>query len=188
MSTQQKRNKRRNQYQGLSLFSRVAGFRLQVTRYSPAKILLKQKLGGQALQADSLSARRVIEKYQGLSLSARSVLGIFSLLLVSLLPSVAFAASFKEVVGRIIGVFNTIIPAVISIGVFLIIFGIFRYINAGDDPKKLAEGGKLVLLGVIWVFILFSIWGFVALILNTVFMSEDRASFRLSGQLWNVPN
>jgi len=122
-------------------------------------------------------------------LSARSVLGIFPVLLIGLLPSFAYAASFKDIVGRIIGVFNgTIVPVLIGFGVIMIIFGIFRYINAGDDPKKLAEGGKLVLWGVIGVFIMLSIWGLVALILNTVFTPEDRASFKLSGQLWNVPN
>src|SRR3989344_5565919 len=129
--------------------------------------------------------KRNKNQYQGLSLISRRVLDIAPALLIGLLPSIAFATSFKDVVGKIIGVFNTIIPAIIGIGVFLIIFGIFRYINAGDDPKKLAEGGKLVLWGVIGVFIMLSIWGLVALILNTVFTPEDRASFKLSGQLWN---
>src|SRR3989344_3832239 len=139
-----------------------------------------KKYQGQKYQGLSSLGKGDVKKYQGLSLSARSVLGIFPVLLIGLLPSFAYAASFKDIVGRIIGVFNgTIVPVLIGFGVIMIIFGIFRYINAGDDPKKLAEGGKLVLWGVIGVFIMFSIWGLVALILNTVFMSEDRASFRL---------
>ena len=148
--------------------------------------------------------KRVMKKYQGLSLPSRVSglplqvtryklhIGSLSVLLLALVfPAVTFAAAptFKELVGRIITTFNdTIVPVLVGFGVIMIIFGIFRYINAGDDPKKLAEGGKLVLWGVIGVFIMFSIWGLVALILNTVFTSEDRASFKLSGQLWNVPN
>lgn len=138
-----------------------------------------------------MTMMRTAKKHQRPSLIPRPLLDISALVVVGLFPSVAFAAtaSFKEVVSRIIGVFNgTVVPALIGIGVFLIIFGIFRYISAGDDPKKLAEGGKLILWGVIAVFVMLSVWGLVSLVLNTVFTSQDRASFNLSSQLWDVSN
>ena len=109
-------------------------------------------------------------------------------LLASLFPLIVSAATFKTVVEKVLIVFNSAVKALIGLAVFLLAFGIFRYINAGADPKRRIEGGKLLMWGIISVFVMVSLWGLVNILLNTFFSPADTASFNLSSQLWNTPN
>ncbi len=114
---------------------------------------------------------------------------IVSMLAAVLVPSVASAVTFSSLVAVIIAILDTsIVPLLIGIAVFLTAFGIFRYISAGDDPKKLAEAGKLIMWGVIGVFVMLSMWGFVKILINTVFSPANTGSFIINDQLWNIPS
>ncbi|OHA26858.1 MAG: hypothetical protein A3C06_02335 [Candidatus Taylorbacteria bacterium RIFCSPHIGHO2_02_FULL_46_13] len=106
---------------------------------------------------------------------------------VFLVPAVVFAAgqAFNVVVGKVLTVLQSFVGVLISLAVFLLVFGIFRYIGAGDDPKRLAEGGKLVMWGVISVFVMVSFWGLVHILLNTFFDASDLGSFQRDDSLWN---
>lgn len=102
------------------------------------------------------------------------------------LPAVTFAATFGTVVNRLVDVFKSWGVALISIAVFVIIFGVFRYINAGDDPARRLEAGKLLMWGIISVFAMLTFWGFVRLVANTFFSGSEINQFQRNNSLWNI--
>ncbi|OHA17779.1 MAG: hypothetical protein A2664_04205 [Candidatus Taylorbacteria bacterium RIFCSPHIGHO2_01_FULL_46_22b] len=104
----------------------------------------------------------------------------------SVIPTIAFAADFKSFVNTTLTSFSSVISALIAIAVFLLIFGIFRYITAGDNPERIAEGGKLLFWGLIAVFVMFSFWGLTRIILNTFFSAGDLTGFQLENRLFNT--
>ncbi|NNM83897.1 hypothetical protein HKL94_01610 [Candidatus Parcubacteria bacterium] len=82
--------------------------------------------------------------------------------------------TFAQFIGNgstgIIGVINTIVIPVIFALVFLVfIWGVANYllINGGNEDKR-AEGRQFILWGILGMVVLFSVWGFVNLLLSTL--------------------
>jgi hypothetical protein len=64
-------------------------------------------------------------------------------------------------------IINTIIIMVFSVAFLIFFFGIFQFIkNAGEGSKR-EEGKKKILYGLIGMFIMFSAYGLVRLVLKT---------------------
>jgi hypothetical protein len=68
------------------------------------------------------------------------------------------------VVGCIAGFFNTAIYLIISAAVVYIVWGAFTMIRS---EEKREEGKKIILYGVVGLFVMVSIWGFVNILVNT---------------------
>ncbi len=85
-------------------------------------------------------------------------------------PVFAFAASgnFRELVGRITSILGRLIPILIGFAVVVFFWGIIQYVTAGADQKRLETGKKILVYGVIGIFVAVSFWGLV-LILKTTF-------------------
>ena len=82
--------------------------------------------------------------------------------------------TFKDFVGSgstgIIGVINDVIVPFISLLALLVfVWGIVNYffINGGDEKKR-AEGRAFALWGILGMVVIFSIWGFVNILLSTL--------------------
>jgi hypothetical protein len=71
----------------------------------------------------------------------------------------------------IIGVINTVVvPLIFAFSFAAFIWGIAKYFffhNEGDE-KKLAEGRSFIIWGILGLVVLFSVWGFVNLLLSTL--------------------
>ncbi|MCB9806204.1 hypothetical protein H6775_03555 [Candidatus Nomurabacteria bacterium] len=52
-------------------------------------------------------------------------------------------------------------------GLTFFIFGVFRYINAGESPEKRSSGAKVITHGLIALFLAVSVWAIVTLLVNT---------------------
>lgn len=65
-------------------------------------------------------------------------------------------------------ILNTLVPFLVGLAVLVIMWGIFGYIRHSADEEKRGEARKYILWGVIFVFIMLSIWGFVNILVNTV--------------------
>ena len=68
---------------------------------------------------------------------------------------------------RLRGILDALIPFIIGLSVFVIVWGIFRYITEASNEEKRAEAKRFVVWGIIGVFFMLSIWGFVAILVNT---------------------
>ncbi len=62
---------------------------------------------------------------------------------------------------------NLLIPFLIGLGIFFIIFGVLRYITEAGNEEKRIEARQFVLWGVVGVFIMLSIWGLVNILLGS---------------------
>lgn len=82
--------------------------------------------------------------------------------------------SFKDFVGNgstgIIGVINTVvIPFILALAFAVFVWGVFSYFFLhGTDESKREEGRKFALWGIVGLAVLFSVWGFVNLLLSTL--------------------
>jgi len=65
-------------------------------------------------------------------------------------------------------IINTIIPFIVGLAVFIIIWGVFTYIAGAGDEEKRATAKSFIIWGVVGVFIMLSIWGLVNILVNSI--------------------
>jgi len=89
--------------------------------------------------------------------------------------------TFKQFIGNgdtgIIGIINTVIvPVIFALAFLVFVWGVVNYfvLNAGDEAKR-AEGRAFVLWGLLGMVLLFSVWGFVNLLLSTLGVAPPAA-------------
>ncbi len=68
---------------------------------------------------------------------------------------------------RVQGVMDTLVSFIVGLSVFVIMFGILRYLTAVADEEKRAEAKRFVVWGVAGVFGMLSLWGFVNIMVST---------------------
>lgn len=66
-------------------------------------------------------------------------------------------------------------PFLLSLGIVIFIVGVLNYVRAGDDVEKRASGRDLMWFGLIAIFVMVSVWGFVGILTRSFFGKE--ASF-----------
>ena len=80
--------------------------------------------------------------------------------------------TFKDFIGSgstgIIGVLNTIVvPLIFSFAALAFVWGVINYFFLhGSDETKREEGRQFILWGIVGLAVLFSVWGFVNLLLS----------------------
>ena len=98
----------------------------------------------------------------------------------SLVPSLALAQTVSGQINRIDDVFTIVqqfitraTPFLIGLAVFVIIFGVFKYIlNAGDE-EEVKKARWYILWGVVGVFVMISIWGLVNILYDTFQLNNN---------------
>ena len=82
--------------------------------------------------------------------------------------------TFAQYVGDgssgIIGILNTVIvPIIFAFAFFAFVWGAVNYFFFhSDDETKRAEGRQFIFWGILGMAVLFSVWGFVNLLLSTL--------------------
>ncbi|MDP1689857.1 MAG: hypothetical protein Q8L52_01495 [bacterium] len=82
--------------------------------------------------------------------------------------------SFKDYIGSgstgFIGLLNTVVvPVIFALAFLVFVYGVVNYFFLGTgEEKKREEGKQFVLWGVVGLVVLFSVWGFVNLLLSTL--------------------
>lgn len=82
--------------------------------------------------------------------------------------------TFAQYVGSgstgIIGIINiVIVPTIFALSFLVFIWGVVNYFFlAGGDEGKRSEGRMFALWGILGIVVLFSVWGFVNLLLSTL--------------------
>ena len=92
-------------------------------------------------------------------------LGLAALVLV--LPAVTFAQSgLFDILGRIRGLINALVPLIIGLAVLYFLWGVLQYVTAKDSDKQ-KEATSTMVMGVIVLFVMVSVWGLVSLLQDT---------------------
>jgi len=106
---------------------------------------------------------------------------VYLVLITLLVPFVSFAEDLKDinsVAKKATSIGNLVIELAISLAVIWIIVGVVRYFIMGKDGEDRSAAGMNILYGVIGLFVILSIWGFVYLFTNTFkFASNEKPSF-----------
>ena len=76
--------------------------------------------------------------------------------------------NFYDLLVTIENLVSATTPVIVGLAVLIIIWGVFRLIAGAGDVEKRKEGQQFVLWGVIGVFVMLSIWGFVNILRNTL--------------------
>jgi len=69
--------------------------------------------------------------------------------------------------GQVQNILDRVVPFIIGLAVFIVIWGIFNYLTRAADEEKRAEAKKYILWGVVGVFCMLSVWGFVNILYNS---------------------
>lgn len=83
-------------------------------------------------------------------------------------PFVAFAQNIQGVLGVIQNLLNLIIPILITLAVVTFFWGLAKFIwSIGGEENAKADGKKIMLWGLVALFVMVSIWGIIGLLGNT---------------------
>src|SRR3989344_3720544 len=68
--------------------------------------------------------------------------------------------SFGQLVNLFINLIKAVLPVIIGLAVLVLFWGLIKFISrVGGDEKAVTEGKKLMIWGLIALFIMISIWG-----------------------------
>ena len=88
------------------------------------------------------------------------------------LLALPFLANAQGTVGGLLTLVGTIltslVPVAIGLAVVLFLFGVVKYVAAGDDEGGRADARQLMIWGIVALFVMVSVWGLVALLGTTV--------------------
>lgn len=96
----------------------------------------------------------------------------------------------SALLARIENILNIIIPFLVGLAVFLIIYGLLRYVLYAADEEKRKEGKDFILWGIFGVFLMLSVWGLVNILVNSLPTDNSRAAVTRvypTGQVPNLP-
>ncbi len=106
----------------------------------------------------------------------------FLLAVVALVPGLSMAQgnNFGSIEAAIVSVSNiisSIIPLVIGIALLLFLIGVLKYVTAGGDEEARAAARGMIIFGIIALFVMTAVWGFVRILQTSIFgQNEDFAT------------
>lgn len=71
--------------------------------------------------------------------------------------------------GNITLVLNQLIGLLFIVATVAFLWGVIQYVIAAGDEKKLAEGKKYIIYGLVGLFVMVAMWGIVYAVRNTLF-------------------
>ena len=77
-------------------------------------------------------------------------------------------STLASVVQTLISFINLLVGVLATLAIVIFFWGLVRYIYRSDDEHALAEGRQTILWSLIALFVLFSLWGILA-VLNIAF-------------------
>jgi hypothetical protein len=68
---------------------------------------------------------------------------------------------------------SNFIPVLLIVAVVTFLAGVVRFVGAGDNEEKRSSGRQVMIYGIIVLFVMVSLWGFVGIISKT-FLGENK--------------
>lgn len=108
------------------------------------------------------------QKFNLFNIKKTIYLALFSLVL---LPNITYAQgqnTFAGLVSRIYQLLASLVPIIVSLTLVVFLWGIFRLVQSNSEDSR-KDAIKVITFGIIALFIMVSVWGFVAILSNTFF-------------------
>ena len=104
-----------------------------------------------------------------------SAISTSSLLLA--VPLVAFGAAadfsfITNLVSGVEGVVKSIPPILIGVAVVYFLWGIVKFVGAGDDEEKRTSAKQIITYGLIGILVMVALWGIIEVLLNILGLDE----------------
>lgn len=96
---------------------------------------------------------------------------IYTFLILQVLPVVVYAQNgdwFYTLAGQLLSLLPLFITTLSGVAVLLFLWGLARFILNSGDEKVVAEGKKMMVWGVVALFVLLAVWGLVALLQSII--------------------
>ena len=84
--------------------------------------------------------------------------------------------TIAQFLGKLQGILSSLIPFIIGLAVFVIIWGIFTYLTHAAEEEKRTEAKNFIIYGIIGVFFMLSVWGFVNVLVSTFALDKTLKS------------
>ncbi|MEK9175111.1 MAG: hypothetical protein AAB795_00805 [Patescibacteria group bacterium] len=97
--------------------------------------------------------------------------------LIATFPLAALALPGEDAFDVISFLVNGAIFALIGIATIIFMYGVIQYVIAKGDEKQLASGKTYMLYGIIGLVVMVTVWGFVNIIINTIFGVNSSSEF-----------
>ncbi len=93
----------------------------------------------------------------------------------ALTPLFAFAADAQSILNEVSRLIGLATPIVVALALLYFFWGLANYIlNSGDEKKK-DEGRRIMIWGIIALFVMVSVWGLVNVIQDTFNISNQQS-------------
>ncbi|MDP2705289.1 MAG: hypothetical protein U1D31_00150 [Patescibacteria group bacterium] len=98
---------------------------------------------------------------------------LFFLLLALISPVSSFGQSplgpdnFDDVVSLLIGIMGLLYPALVALALLVFFWGLAKFMSGGGNEQSVEDGKKLMLWGIIGLFVLVSMWGIVRILVDS---------------------
>lgn len=79
------------------------------------------------------------------------------------------SVTLTTAVNKVITDINRVIPFLVGVAFVLVLAGILKYVAAGGDNEKIAEGRRVIIWGVLILFVMLSFWGLVTVVCTSLF-------------------
>lgn len=92
-------------------------------------------------------------------------------IVLALIPAITFAApaTFRELINVILEIINDLVRLVMVLALLFFLINVFKLVFAGGDTKKIEEAKSFMIYGIIALFVMVSVWGFVNILVKTFF-------------------
>jgi len=77
------------------------------------------------------------------------------------------AATIESILFQFENIAFLVIDLLLVLGTVVFLWGVVRYVTAGGDSEKVAEGRNLIIFGIIGLAVMVSVWGIVWLVADT---------------------
>ena len=111
-----------------------------------------------------------------------STVGVSTLLLA--VPLVAFGAAnfdlLTGIVSGVKGIVESIPPILVGVAVIYFLWGIVKFVGAGDDEEKRKAAKHIITYGLIGILVMVALWGIIEALLTMLGIEEGE---RYGGEL-----
>ena len=77
-----------------------------------------------------------------------------------------------DILCRIIGLLNYVVPVIIALGVVYFVWGVVQYV-INDSEEAKTKGRDTMIFGIIGLFVIIAMWGLVNLVTKTFGVGEE---------------
>lgn len=101
-------------------------------------------------------------------------------------PGVVFASTILDLIADLLEIVGALFPLLIAFAVLFLLWGLAQYVLKTDDVQGKEGARSMIIWGIIILFVMVSIWGFVNL-LSTFFAFDYEAPNNLIDEIVTVP-